>query len=63
MTVQQIADEVMFIENENERIHKLMENEKSTEAKAEYRAILRENNHQLMSLKSTLTAIRYDPLF
>ena len=63
MTVQQIADEVMFIENENERIHKLMENEKSTEAKAEYREILRENNHQLMSLKSTLTAIRYDPLF
>ena len=63
MTVQQMANEISFIEHENEVIHNLMSNEKNKEKKAEMRAVLSENNHQLMHLRSTLTCIKYDPLF
>ena len=63
MTVKQIAEEVGYIERENDRIHKLIENETNSETKAEYRAVLSENNHQLLHLRSTLACIKYDPLF
>ena len=48
MTVKQIAEEVGYIERENNRIRKLIENETNSETKAEYRAVLSENNHQLL---------------
>ena len=63
MTVRQMAEEISFIEHENEVIHNLMKNETNKETKAEYRAVLSENNHQLLHLRSTLACIKYDPLF
>ena len=63
MTVQQMIDEVRFIEKENEYLRHSLKTETNIQVKAEHRTKLMENNHQLLHLKSTLTAVKCDPLF
>lgn len=64
MTVTQMAEELEFIKKQNEEYRTKMNDPSiSKEIRGEYRARLLENNHQRMHLESTLSAIKYDPLF
>ena len=61
MTPQQMANEVAYIKTDNEHLKNLIASNISKEIKAECRAKLIENNHQLMHLESTLLSLKYDP--
>ena len=63
MTPQDIVKEISCIKEDNKTCMSIISSQSTKEQKAEYRARLAENNHQLMHLESILASIKYDPLF
>lgn len=63
MTPKQMVEEIKWIKNRNEVLKTVLKIETNKKKKAECRAQLRENYHQLCHLESTLLSIKYDPNF
>lgn len=63
MTPKQIVDEINWIKDDNIIIKNILASDADRNTKAECRARLHENNHQLMHLESTLISIKCDPNF
>lgn len=64
MTIEQIIEELKFVDHEITVCKNTINNPKTEKKeKADCRERLRENYHQKMHLESVLASVKYDPLF